>query len=460
MTSLSDAAPSASASALGRSRILSTGLGDWIARPWFDRLALMALGRLYLPVSRAWAAAIAAEGSPEPFLAALELAASTKAPAKALARTHALAETYAAADRHWNAVLFDAPDGAGVPSASADWSRASDRLMAARQLFLPFSLRHAIRPTRFAISPQESVIERYGHLIADPEQAYVMPDRPPAVKVSPTIERPWGREYWLRFASPGPDEGVAYAHVFEPADVQKPPSLVYANGLGVEVEAYDNVMDELFPLVSRGIRLVRLELPQHVRRRRPGFYGGEQFLAHQPAGGLEFFQAAVRDMAVLTHWCRANGSRRVGVGGTSLGALTAQLAARHARNWPAPCRPDALFLVTTSSRVSTLGFESELARSVGLTQALEDAGWTAERMGEIAGLADPGLIAPLQPHDIVMVLGHADRVTPISRGMQLAEHWRLPAENLFLYKRGHFSVPLGLLRDQKPLDRIAQRLAG
>src|SRR5574338_321285 len=142
MTSLSDAAPSASASALGRSRILSTGLGDWIARPWFDRLALMALGRLYLPVSRAWA------------------------PARALRRTQAFAETYAAADQHWNTVLFDAPESAAVPSASADWSRASDRLMAARQLFLPFSLRHSIRPTRVTISPQESVIERYGHLIA------------------------------------------------------------------------------------------------------------------------------------------------------------------------------------------------------------------------------------------------------------------------------------------------------
>lgn len=456
MTSLSDAAPSASA--LGRSHILSTGLGAWIARPWFDRLALLALGRLYLPVSRAWAAAIAADGSAEHFLAALELAPKTRAPARALARTKVLSDIYIEADRRWNAVLFDAPDGAAVAGASADWSRASDGLMAARQLFLPFSLRHAIRPTRFTISPQESVIERYGHLIADPEQAYVLPGRPPAVKVSAAIERPWGREYWLRFASPGPDKGVAYAHVFEPADIQKPPSLVYANGLGVEVEAYDNVMDELFPLVSRGVRLVRLELPHHVRRRRPGFYGGEPFLAHQPAGGLEFFQAAVRDMAVLTHWCRTTGSRRVGVGGTSLGALTAQLAARHARNWPEACRPDALFLVTTSSRVAALGFESELARSVGLTDALEAAGWTADRMGEISGLADPGLVAPLQPHDIVMVLGHADRVTPVSRGIQLAEHWRLPAENLFLYKRGHFSVPLGMLRDQKPLDRIARRL--
>jgi hypothetical protein len=459
MTSLSDAALGASASALGRTRLLSTSLGGWIARPWFDRLALMALGRFYLPVSRAWAAAVEADGASDRFLAALELDPATRAPAKALARVKLLADAYAAADRRWNSVLFDAPEPIAAPGVSAAWSLASDRLMAARQLFLPFCLRHAVAPTRFDVAPQESVIERYGHLIADPESAYVLADRPPAVTVSPAIERPWGREYWLRFASPGPDRGVAYAHVFEPAESDRPPSLVYANGLGVEVEAYDNVMDELFPLVARGVRLVRLELPHHTRRRRPGFYGGEPFLAQQPVGGLEFFQAAVRDMAVLVHWCRTRGSHRVGIGGTSLGALTAQLAARHARNWPEACRPNALFLVTTSAQVATLGFESELARSVGVTRALEEAGWTMERMSELSGVADPGLVAPLRPHDIVMVLGHADRVTPIRRGLQLAEHWRLPAENLFLYHRGHFSVPLGLLHDQRPLDRIARRLA-
>jgi len=459
MSSLSDAAAAPSVSALGRTRFLSTSFGGWIARPWFDRLALTALGRFYLPTSRAWAAAIAAEGEAPRFLAELALSDGVKAPRKALRRVKELADAYFGANRRWNIALFDTPDPASVGSASANWSLASHRLMAARQLFLPFCLRNAVAPTRFAVAPMEEVIERYGHLIADPESAYALAERPPAVAVSPAIERPWGREYWLRFASPGPERGLAYAHVFEPAEVERPPSLVYANGLGVEVEAYDNVMDELFPLVARGVRLVRLELPHHVRRRRPGFYGGEPFLAQQPAGGLEFFQAAVRDMAVLTHWCRTRGSRRVGVGGTSLGALTAQLAARHARNWPEACRPNALFLVTTSARVATLGFESELAQSVGVTRALEEAGWTFDRMSELSALADPGLVAPLQPHDIVMVLGHADRVTPIRRGIQLAEHWRIPAENLFLYQRGHFSVPLGLLRDQRPLDRIARRLA-
>ena len=36
-------------------------------RPWFDALALQVVAQWYLPLSRGWAAALAAEGSPEHF---------------------------------------------------------------------------------------------------------------------------------------------------------------------------------------------------------------------------------------------------------------------------------------------------------------------------------------------------------------------------------------------------------
>jgi hypothetical protein len=57
-----------------------------------------------------------------------------------------------------------------------------------------------------------------------------------------------------------------------------------------------------------------------------------------------------------------------------------------------------------------------------------------------------------------MVLGRADTVTPCKRGASLAEHWNLPGRNLFLYNRGHFTVPIGMFRDQEPVERLAERL--
>ena len=50
------------------------GLMTYVARPWFDRFASWLLARYFFPLSRLWAAARAAEGSPERFYEAVPLA--------------------------------------------------------------------------------------------------------------------------------------------------------------------------------------------------------------------------------------------------------------------------------------------------------------------------------------------------------------------------------------------------
>ena len=57
-----------------------------------------------------------------------------------------------------------------------------------------------------------------------------------------------------------------------------------------------------------------------------------------------------------------------------------------------------------------------------------------------------------------MLLGRTDDVTPFADGRALAARWRVPAENLFLPRRGHFSAAVGLLHDPAPLRRLALRL--
>ena len=51
--------------------LLEGGLGNLLLRPWFDRLALGWVSRLYFPLSRAWAAATAADGELERFWAGI-----------------------------------------------------------------------------------------------------------------------------------------------------------------------------------------------------------------------------------------------------------------------------------------------------------------------------------------------------------------------------------------------------
>jgi hypothetical protein len=204
--------------------------------------------------------------------------------------------------------------------------------------------------------------------------------------------------------------------------------------------------------------VVRIEAPWHNRRRKHGFYGGEPFLAAPPLSGLDLFSAEVREIAALVAWCRRTSRGRVGVGGTSLGALASQLAATHSRHWPAACRPDVVFLGTTTDDVGGLSFESSLARLVGVPDLLAASGWTAAAFDRWRPLTDPLADPPLPPEDIIMVLGQADDVTPFERGRAMAARWRIPERNLFVRNLGHFSTALDLLRDPAPAHRLAERL--
>ena len=425
---------------------LTTPIGGLVTRPWFDPVALWTITRAHMPVSRAWAAAGVAEGSLGRFVEEMRFsslpAGTARFVGRALEQVAVLKHRHERASAHWNEAFFGPaePDAATLVAAERARRQASnDFMVGGRLAFAGLKLRVAWPPVHFEIPDRAAVEARYGPLVGDPAAAFQPPAVLPAVERSRAIRGAAGREYWLRFPSPLAAMGdVAWAHVFEPADIVDPPSVVYGHGLGVELESLATVEEKATEFPLFGVRVVRLEAPWHNRRRLPGRYGGEPFLGTQPFGALDLFAAEVREMAILIAWCRQAGSGRVAVGGTSLGALASQLVASHARHWPAMYRPDMLYAVTTSDDVGGLAFSSALTRSVGLPQALAKAGWSAD--------------------DLVRVLGSRDTVTPFADGQALAQRWKVAPENLFVQRGGHFTVPLGLLRDPAPLRRLAERL--
>ncbi len=181
-------------------------------------------------------------------------------------------------------------------------------------------------------------------------------------------------------------------------------------------------------------------------------------IARAPLGLLDFLDACVREIAVLVAWGRETGGGPVAVGGISLGALTAQRAAVAASDWPESARPDALLLVGTSDSIGAVADDGSLTRLLGLPEALAAHGWTYEATAPWLPLMDPVGAPAVPPDRTVMALGRADDVTPFARGMELARRWRVPEANLFVRRRGHFSLALGLFRDDAPLGRLAELL--
>jgi pimeloyl-ACP methyl ester carboxylesterase len=335
---------------------------------------------------------------------------------------------------------------------------AAHRHNAMRRQF-SFLLRADVPPTRHAVPDPAEVAAAYDAALDDARPFFAPPANAPAIEQSRGVPTAEGRDFWLRFASPSlrlADQ--IYARVYEPAGVTDPPTLIFGHGICVEFDQWAGLIDEAAYLCGLGIRVIRPEAPWHGRRRPRGFYGGERMIAAFPAGSLDLFTGAVREWAVLADWARRTSSGPLAFGGSSLGAMTAQLAASRARDWPEALRPDALLLITHCAQLSEVAMEGELTRMWGSREAFKAKGWHAEQVSHYLRLLDPGPELAVRPENIVTVLGKRDSVTPFAGGASLVDKWRVPEANRFIWDRGHFSVTAKLLHDHAPLLRFREIL--
>ena len=432
--------------------------------PWFDAAALRMLTQWYFPLSRGWAAAQAAT-SPEPFLRHIPCGRfARRLLPGVLKRVHDRRAALDAADAAWEAAFF----GEGPARADVE----AERLCAAlalgnlRGAFVPLHLQSPLPALAWEIEAPASVAHRHGSRLARPEQAFADAFDLADIQASRGFLSSLGVEGWIRFPAPTVAvTGLAWARVTAPvvagsAGSPRMPSLVFTHGIAMEPEFTGSARHSMAALLAEGIRVIRPEGPWHGRRRLAGRYGGEPVLARGPGGLLDYFHAHAIELGRLVAWARATRGGPVCLGGVSLGALTAQLAAVAARNWPQEMCPDALFLVAPSHSLLAVTFEGSLTRELGVPQAIRAGGWSVGEVNRWRPLLDPVAEPAVDPARIVVVIGRSDDVTLTAGGEALVEAWRLPAENVFRAPAGHFSTSLGLARDAAPFTRLLHILRG
>lgn len=435
---------------------------DILLRPWFDRAAVPMLARWYFPLSRAWAAGLQVGRDRVAFAEALGRSAVPAGLADAaLAGLTARAEAHAAAAVRWNDAFFGEAPTADLPGTEAARLDAAHDLMAARSLFARLHMVHPVPAVRFAVAPPDEVLARHGARLGTPASAFALPEDSGPWEVSAAFDHRGRRTFWLRLPAPHPaqPDDRLWARVVEPLDRPCVGTVVFTHGIAMEDEHWRGRATPLGALTAQGFRLVLPEGPGHGRRRCPGLYGGEQVLGGGPMGLLDYLHGHVVDLGLLTAWARGlDPLVPVAVGGVSLGALTAQMVATAAHQWPAENRPDALLLVTPSRSLEAVVFDGALTRALGLPKVLADAGWTAEAIAPWRPLLEPVGPPAVDPARVVMVLGSADRVTPYLEGLALATAWTVPAANIFTGPRGHFTtaMSLSLNHDPRPLRRLVE----
>ena len=436
-------------------RILQSALGDLVLRPWFDWVALNSVARGYFPLSRAWAAALASGGQLGRFqseLALSELPRAIAQPVLMLVQNRRAA--YEAAAAAWAEAFFGPADPGPSALVEAETERldAAHQLMLTRFAFLP--LRGRLPAVRWAVATPAEVATAHGARLADPAAAFPA-EQPPEIEVSRPVLSAYGREYWLRYPAPVAGD-TAWARVVEPEHIEDPPTVIFLHGIAMENEMWRGSADMVSELALEGIRVIKPEGPWHGRRRLEGWYGGEPAIGLGPKGFLDLFQGWIAEVPILAAWAKGRGAAPVALGGVSLGALNAQRAAVAAKHWPERCRPDALLLVATSGAMMGVAHGGSLANAVDLAPQIESVGWTREDLEGWLPLLEPQESPAMAPSEVVMVLGHADDVTPSAGGKALAQRWQVPAANIFARDQGHFSVSLGIQRDRAPLERLKE----
>ena len=427
-----------------------------LARPWVDPVCLWGFKRV-LPASRAWAAAAASSTSLEGFARQLGLFGLPPRLRKKLNATHRLRLLSKAAQARWAEIAFEGGEG-DLAAAELERRRTAQSYLANRVRYLSFAKRYKVSAVRYRTPTPDFAIEALGQVLADPEALFQVPDPLPPIERSKSVDHGDVIEYWLRFESAGVGDDpadTAYAHIYEPKHHAGPlPSFFFAHGLAMETEMMVDGPRSFLGMARVGMRIILPDGPGHNRRCKTGLYGGESFLTEPPISGIQHFVRAAREYAAMIAWCRAQGPGRVSLGGVSLGALTAQVAASRWRYWPEEARPDALFLMTTTARVSALPLESSLGQMADIDNEVRRHGWKPEHFAALESITDAGAEPPIDPARIVTLVGTRDDVTPAAGGHELAARWRVPKDNLFVRDRGHFSAAIGLGVDPTPFARM------
>lgn len=440
---------------------MASPVGRIIARPWLDTCALYLLKYWYFPLSRLWAAARAADGDVDKFIEHVPLDQPNKSQRKVIANAlHQFERARLKAfsiEQLWHTYFFGEEPVAEERLPIIEEMRLDFRTNynMSRKKFI--SLRRLVK-TSVAMSPPspEDVARRFGENGEKLPGLYTPPEQFPDVEISRAIPASHGRDYWLRFPSPSQQmNDLVYARVHEPKGVDNPPTLIFGHGICVEFDHYHLMIDEVSQLTQMGIRVIRPEAPWHGRRVLPGHYGGEQLLSKIPLSLFDFLIAQHQEWATIINWCRRNSSGPVAIGGSSLGAQSAKAIVMSATNWPEPLQPDALLTITHSRHMAEVAQDGVFADIWNLGDSLRAMGWTQNLEKIWLQRLDPVQAACIEGKHIVTVCGTEDAVTPIDSALAQMDAWNVPQENRFTYKRGHFSIPLGLINNDEPLLRFA-----
>lgn len=432
--------------------IRSFYINSIIARPWLDPICLWAITQKIMPLSKLWALVGDPTGNIEQLWAQIPPLKQRPSFAKMYDLLKYWQKEAVAQEQLWQHIMWANQDFSDekIWQVNQHKQQAWQRwIIQGKRKLLPYASSLRLPKINFHV-PNAS----HQPIITDAifQQLISLSQKLPVINVSKKLPTQKGQQYWLTFSN-GLEN--VWATVFEPPLSKNQGTFIYCHGWGVEGELSGLPLEpEIGHLIDCGVRVIRLESSAHGRRCPPGYYDGEHIFASAPPALVEFMMQQVHEIGVLLHWCKLENKGPVALGGTSLGALSSQTYVSLNKRLQLYPQPDILYLSATDPNILALAGDSQLCIKSGLSAALTQAGWSKEKLDGYQPLVQVSAEPPINPNHIIMVMGNKDQVTSYHRAKELAIKWQVRPNHLFERRQGHFSLQLGLLGDQAPINSL------
>ncbi|ELZ85079.1 hypothetical protein C453_10875 [Haloferax elongans ATCC BAA-1513] len=454
-------------------RLLTSPAGRLFTSRPFEALKTRTLPREFSVVRARAAADVALSAGPDAFLREID---APPAPhlhdriERALAEYARIRDAYDETMERWNSVFWG--DYESLPDERVAIERERREISQQRakpsDVFGFLSKDHFVPPVKFETPDPEAAKVRWHHELAEPERLYGFAEARvteefPRVERSATVRGPDTVEYLLRFTSPSPHLGdKATARVYEPDDADGDlPTLIFHSGWGMFDDQLVYWPEEEYlgrTLAPEGFRVILPDAPWHGWRELSGYYSGEPYIARAPVGLFTLYSAAALETGVLVDWARTEGAPAVGVGGVSLGGITALHVGGRCDDWPESMRPDLLFPVGMPGAVDQTLLSGELTKLLGIDTVLDAAGWTGETLHEFAPLLNPPKEPAIAPERIFSYIGTRDEMAPSRTARILLDEWGVPTQNRRQWNCGHFGVLSKLIRGDEFQQTVRREL--
>ncbi|AHZ21174.1 abhydrolase domain-containing 18 [Haloferax mediterranei ATCC 33500] len=389
---------------------------------------------------------------------------------RALAAYAQLREEYDETMARWESVFWDGYESLPDERVAIERERRkiSQKRAKPTDIFGFLAKEHLVPSVQFEMPNPDDARTRWHHEIAEPERLYGFTEARateefPRVERSATVRGPGTVEYLLRFNSPSPHlSDRATARVYEPADVDDDlPTLVFHSGLGMFNDQLVYWPEEEYlarTLAPEGYRVILPDAPWHGRRELLGRYSGEPYIARAPVGFFTLYSAAALETAVLVDWARTEGAPTVGVGGVSLGGITALHVGGRCGDWPESMRPDLLFPVGMPGAIDQTLLVGRLTELLDIDSALDAAGWTGDVLHEFAPLLNPPKQPSFDADRVFSFIGTRDEIAPTRTARVLLDEWSVPEANRREWNCGHFGVLSNLIRGSEFQTTVRREL--